>query len=269
MEDELLTIGVFARRSRLTLRALRLYERLGILSPAVVDPDNGYRRYREDQLLTARMIVGLRRLDMPLSEVARVISASPEVGAEVVERYWAGVERRIASQRELAVRLQEGLRGNESRPSPFRVQERDSAAVIVLSETRAVEVPELRAAISGAITRLSRLAAIHGGAVGGPMILFHGEVNEDSDGPIEVCVPVRTASPATRSEPEHHEAYVTLTKAQWEWPRILSAYDAIDEWIQRTGRRPSGPAREIYPAGFDPTGTASTDEVCDVAVPIG
>ena len=69
-EEELLTIGVFARRSRLSLKALRLYERLGLLSPAMIDPDNGYRRYREDQLFTARLIVDLRRLDMPLSEVA-------------------------------------------------------------------------------------------------------------------------------------------------------------------------------------------------------
>lgn len=57
VDEHLLTIGEFARRSRLSLKALRLYERLGLLNPAVVDPANGYRRYREEQLFTARLIV--------------------------------------------------------------------------------------------------------------------------------------------------------------------------------------------------------------------
>ena len=68
--DPLLSIGVFARRSRLSMKALRLYDRRGLLTPADVDPDTGYRRYRESQLVTARLIVMLRRLNMPLAQVA-------------------------------------------------------------------------------------------------------------------------------------------------------------------------------------------------------
>lgn len=269
VDEELLTIGVFARRSRLSLKALRLYERLGLLRPAMIDPDNGYRRYREEQLFTARLIVGLRRLDMPLSEVARVISATNgEAGAEVLTTYWAGVERRLASQREVADRLQDSLRSGQSRPAAFAVKERDAPEAVVVSESRAVDLPALRSMISGAITRLSARCAAHGGAAGGPMIMFHGEVNEDSDGPVEVCIPVRTGSSATRYEPAHREAYVTVTKAQWEWPRILSAYDALDDWIQQHGRTCTGPPREIYHTGFNPAATAPTDNVCDVAFPI-
>jgi DNA-binding transcriptional MerR regulator len=50
--ERTLTIGAFARRARLSPKALRLYDRLGILSPAAVDEHNGYRRYRESQLAT-------------------------------------------------------------------------------------------------------------------------------------------------------------------------------------------------------------------------
>ena len=48
--DSLLSIGVFARCSRLSMKALRLYDRRGLLTPAHIDPDTGYRRYRESQL---------------------------------------------------------------------------------------------------------------------------------------------------------------------------------------------------------------------------
>src|SRR5213083_1161504 len=53
--DRLLSIGEFARRSRLSMKALRLYDRLGLLAPDHVDPATGYRRYREHQLGTARL----------------------------------------------------------------------------------------------------------------------------------------------------------------------------------------------------------------------
>jgi DNA-binding transcriptional MerR regulator len=91
-----LTIGAFARRSRLSRKALRLYDRLGLLKPADVDPVNGYRRYRESQLITARLVVMLRRLDMPLADVAVIVSAPAALGVERLASYWEGFERRVA-----------------------------------------------------------------------------------------------------------------------------------------------------------------------------
>lgn len=40
---EAMTIGQFARRTRLSYKALRLYDAMGLLQPAFVDADNGYR----------------------------------------------------------------------------------------------------------------------------------------------------------------------------------------------------------------------------------
>ena len=79
--DPLLSIGVFSRRSRLSMKALRLYDRVGLLKPARVDLGTGYRRYRESQLATARLVVMLRRLDMPLGQVAEIVSAPGRIGA--------------------------------------------------------------------------------------------------------------------------------------------------------------------------------------------
>jgi hypothetical protein len=103
------------------------------------------------------------------------------------------------------------------------------------------------------------------------LVVYHGAVNEESDGPVEVCVPVsRTQEAATdralRREPAHREAYVRLTKAQVAYPQILSAYDAVAQWIGAHGRSGTGSPREVY---FTDWGAAGpTDEVCDVAFPI-
>ena len=47
---KLLTIGEFARASRLSPKALRLYDELGLLRPVRVDEYSGYRYYSPDQL---------------------------------------------------------------------------------------------------------------------------------------------------------------------------------------------------------------------------
>ena len=104
-EEALLAIGVFARRARLSQKALRLYDRLGVLTPAYVDPESGYRRYREGQLATARLVAMLRRLDMPLAQVAAAAAAPGPQAAALLDAFWEGVERRHASQRELVSHL--------------------------------------------------------------------------------------------------------------------------------------------------------------------
>jgi len=50
-----------------------------VLVPAVVDPHTGYRWYAAPQLRAARLLAGLRRVGMPLAEIAVAIRALPDV----------------------------------------------------------------------------------------------------------------------------------------------------------------------------------------------
>jgi PPM family protein phosphatase len=99
---ELLTIGAFARASRLTPKALRLYDELGLLRPVEVDPVNGYRRYHPDQLERARLVAWLRRLGMPLARIRTVCELSGERAAAEIADYWRDVEAETTARRELA-----------------------------------------------------------------------------------------------------------------------------------------------------------------------
>ena len=268
--EQLLTIGVFARRSRLSPKALRLYDRQGLLVPAHVDEENGYRRYRESQLDTARLIALLRRLDMPLATVAEIVDAPDAERAELLGAYWESVERRAAHQRELVAHLRIRLSGAEGSYDMYEVQERDVPEQIVLTEQRHVRVPELGEWLPNAIGRLVETAQAGSGVAAPVFVIFHGEVNEDSDGPVEVCVPIHERAEAngepTRQEPAHREAYTRITKAQVEFPQILSAYEAVDHWIRKEGRSVAGSPREVYFADWDEASAA--DEVCDIAFPV-
>lgn len=106
---ELLTIGAFARASRLSPKALRLYDELGLLTPERVDPRSGYRLYAPAQLERARLVAWLRRLGMPLARIREVCELAPDTAASAVAAYWAQVETDTAARRDLAAFLVDQL----------------------------------------------------------------------------------------------------------------------------------------------------------------
>ena len=262
----LLTIGEFARRSGLSVRALRLYDRIGLLTPAEVVPGNGYRRYARRQLYAGRLIALLRRLDMPLTEITEIIGApGPEVAGRLAE-YWTEVERRLTAQRELADRLVRNLASETPAPDdPWPVSVRDVAEQHVVSEMRYVTAAEL-GWTREATERLYALAGRSGGSTGPRFVVFHGEVTEDADGPVEVCVPVRSEA-AGRAEPAHREAYIPVIKGHFEPPQIFSVYDAARRWVRDHGHTVVAPPREVYGYGTDPGAARPDDLICDVALP--
>ncbi len=112
----MLTIGEFARASRLSPKALRLYDELGLLTPARVDPVSGYRLYEPGQLEQARLVAWLRRLGMPLARIRVVCELPPAAAAAEVAAFWAQAEADLASRRDLAAFLTTYLAARE--PSP-------------------------------------------------------------------------------------------------------------------------------------------------------
>jgi DNA-binding transcriptional MerR regulator len=91
-DDELVPIGQFARLSGLSIHALRHYDDVGLLAPAEVDSVSGYRRYRRDQVRTARLIRALRCVDLPVDEIRRLIAA-PEQSQDLLTRHRHRLER--------------------------------------------------------------------------------------------------------------------------------------------------------------------------------
>lgn len=269
--DQLLTIGVFARRSRLSVKALRLYEGNGILRPESVDELNGYRRYGESQLRDARLVRLLRRLDMPLTQVAQVLSAPREQRTELVHQYWSAVEHRVAQQGQVAGLLQNVLSGGKESYPMYEIKTREVPEQTILTEQRHVTAEHLPAWIGEAGERQQEALVKVGGPFGPSLVIYHGDVNEDSDGPAEVCSPLPADVAASldfpsRVEPAHREAYTTITKAQVRFPDIVSAYDAVENWITQKGEQISGSCREVYFTDF--MAAADDDEVCDIAFPI-
>ncbi|WP_329218239.1 MerR family transcriptional regulator [Streptomyces sp. NBC_01485] len=279
---ELLTIGAFAARARLSAKALRLYDRLGLLAPALTDEASGYRYYRADQVERARLVAMLRQLDMPLARIAEVVE-TPD-GFEAGDRlaaYWDDVETRFAAQRTLAAYLRARLSGRSSEMyEKFEVQLVDVPEQVIITETRHTLADELPVWIPASLGRLEQAAGECGGIVGAPFVVYHSAVSMESDGPVESCVPVADEAAArtwaatgdrgrqagVRIEPARRLAYTRITKAQVAHPQILAPYEAVEAWMKREVWDYDGHCREIYFADWDAAG--AEDPVCDVAFPV-
>jgi DNA-binding transcriptional MerR regulator len=96
MDQELMPVGRFARRCRLSVKQLRHYDELGLLRPAWVDPDSGYRYYRAEQGREALSIGLLRSLDVPLPAIGQVLAGRDVVAVlgAVKDRLEADLVRR-------------------------------------------------------------------------------------------------------------------------------------------------------------------------------
>jgi len=107
-----IAIGRFAQLSGFTVRALRHYESLGLLVPARVDPDSGYRFYRPEQLPDALRVRLLRALEMPLPDVVAVMRDPESPSAlEQLRVHRARVAGRLAELEQQLTRLDEWLHG--------------------------------------------------------------------------------------------------------------------------------------------------------------
>ncbi|GHI06991.1 MerR family transcriptional regulator [Streptomyces cellostaticus] len=281
VNEELLTIGAFAARARLSAKALRLYDRLGLLEPAHVDEASGYRYYRAGQVERARLVALLRQLDMPLARIAEVAGAEGAVAADRLAAYWADVETRVAGQRTLAEYLRGRLSGRSSEMyEKFVVETVDVPAQVVITESRHTLADELPTWIGASLGRLEEAARECGGVAGAPFVVYHSEVSMESDGPAESCVPVadeaaarawaqehgRSWATRVRVEPAARLAYTRIAKAQVAHPQILAAFEAVEQWMAGEGLEMAGPCREVYFADWEAAGPG--DPVCDVAFPV-
>jgi DNA-binding transcriptional MerR regulator len=267
-----LSIGEFAQRTRLSPKALRLYGSLGLLLPAQVDPDSGYRFYREDQIEPARLVGLLRRLDMPLATIGELLALDGADAARALASWWEDVEALHTERRGLVVFLQARLRGKEHGMYDIAVRRLPTRKLISIH--RNVDASGTPAFFDEAFTRLRAAGPGVQGIAGVPFVVFYGEVSDDSDGPIELCRPIDSAEapPAPgsglqhRDEAAHDEAYIRLTLKEMGWPALLPACDALERWTKDNRREPAGPLRQLLIA--DQRTAMPDTPVCDLSIPL-
>jgi DNA-binding transcriptional MerR regulator len=257
-DETLLTPARFSALTLLSAKALRLYAERELLTPYRVDPDNGYRYYHPDQVSTGWLISLLRSAEVPLAEVAVIVHSTPSVALAELDRCELSIERRAQSSKTVLTRARQHLTKEITMPDVTNQLIPDRAVISVLRYLHAADADTV---ISGSVATLRAAAEQHGlRATADPFGVFHAPVTTQSNGPLEICLPVDDLAELTGDLRSYRvaggrAASRTAVGQQTDYPEILALYDELHSWITDGGHTPVGPPRETWhttPGGPEP-----------------
>jgi DNA-binding transcriptional MerR regulator len=180
---DLVPIGRFARMSGLTIDALRHYDELGLLRPAAVDPETGYRRYGSAQLEDARRIGWLRSLELPLDRIAawHASDATDASREAILRRHLAAIDARATRLQRIGHRLRTAINSTEvpmTRPTAIGLDAsaRRQLAIDLFNHVwTLLEQPDRTLDQDDEMVHAAHASRYHWGEVGGPAHRARGE----------------------------------------------------------------------------------------------
>ena len=248
-----LTIGDFARATHLSVKALRHYHRIGLLVPAEIDRGSGYRRYATSQIATAHIIRRFRDLDMPLDEIADVLTTDDlDARNRVITSHLDRLEEALRAT-QTAVRSLRDLLGSST---PASIELRSVAATRAVAITAVVDTAELGTWFRGAFGELDATLAASGvRPVGAAAGLYDTDVFAHGLGGATVFVPVATSIDGVGrvSVVEIPAADLAVTVHHGSHDDIDRAYGALAAYVAESAISLDGPIRETYVTGFRET----------------
>ncbi len=246
-------IGDFSKLSRVSVKALRYYDELGLLEPARVDDSTGYRYYAAGQLPRLNRILAFKDLGFSLEQIAELLDERlpPAQLRGMLLMKQAEIRQRMQSENALLQRVEARLQlieQEESMSTHDVVIKQVEPALVASVRDTLPSYPEVGRLIGEVYAYLGSLGM--GGMCGA--LWYDPEYKErDVDGegvvfidrpvPASGRVKVYTLPAETMACLVHHGSYRTL----------MQAYGALVPWIEANGYTITGPNREIYLQGGD------------------
>jgi DNA-binding transcriptional MerR regulator len=246
-QSQHISIGRFAGLTGISANTLRRYDELGLLSPAVIDPDTRYRRYSIEQLDAGILIRLLRDLDVPLEQVKTLVATgSADDVRKVLTAHRRRVVERHAELERILARLDAVL--DEDRGLlPYEVELVALQPQWVVSRRVTTERARLDAELERCLGQLEdELAAGGAAAAGRELVLYHNVLQWYRGLDMEVCLPVDEAVAPAHGGWHLPGGAAVRTLFRGPWDDIWHAYSAMLARIAREGYEVCGPARERY-----------------------
>ena len=252
------SIGEFSRLTHLTVKTLRHYHELGLLVPAQVDRHTGYRRYGTGQVHDALLIGRLRGLDLPLSEVGRLLAApDPAERDAVLAEHLRRMERELDRTRAVVASLRELLA-----PTPASaVEYRTLPELTAVTLGGRVRREEIEAWCAAAFRRLH--VALGATRPAGPAgATYADEFFTEGIGEVVAFVPVRPDTPGRPVRLPGGRFAVTVHAGPYA--ELDRSYAALGAHVAEHASAAPGPIREIYltPPEHADDPTALRTQVC-------
>ena len=256
-DDPLMPIGSFSRASLLSVKALRSYHEQGLLVPAEVDAQTGYRSYLVSQLTDAAVIRRLRDLDVPLRSVHEIVHArDPEVTRKVVAEHETVMRERLADLTQIVSDLQEAVH-LPALQTP--VHRRTEPATHALTLPGVVDCAKYAEFLDDAYVRIWTAVTATGAVpTNSGSALYPAEVEHDAESvvayvailsPVSVSEEIRDTGVRLELLPETTCAVATHIGG---YDTIGDTYSRLGAWVARNDVSADQPIREHYVVSVDP-----------------
>lgn len=228
-------IGEFSRLTHLTVKTLRHYHEQGLLVPYAVDEASGYRRYAVEQVPDALLIGRLRRLDMPLAQVRRVLDSPDTVQRDAaIADHLRRMEAELSRTRAIVA----SLRGLLTAATDLDVQRRTLPELPAVAVTDRVERDAISDWCAQAFPAL--YAGLDGPPTGPGGALYSEEFFTEAVGEVTAFVPVAGGAQripgGTYAVGLHVGPFLDFDKT----------YAALGSHVAAHETAAIGPIREIY-----------------------
>lgn len=252
-----LSIGYFSRATHLTVKTLRHYHHLGLLEPAEVDQETGYRRYATAQVPVAQVIRRFRDLGMPLDEIHGVLSA-PDLPTrnQRLAAHLGHLERELGRTQTAVASLRELLAAPAPGEASAGVTRRSVSAIEAAAITDVVGAEDSVTWLQGALGEIRGTMAAHGSAAIGPSGgIYADEVFTEHRGQVTIFVPCSAPVPPTGRVSTTQVPAAELAVIEHRGPPsdVDRAYGALSTYVARHAIAVDGPIREYYLVGQQDT----------------
>lgn len=249
------TITEFSRICKMSTRMLRHYDKEGILKPAYVNPENGYRYYEQGQLEIALEIKKLREYKFPLPKIKIILQSSDQdsfvkhMQAQIIElSHEVKRNLQVISEMNEMVNVNNGLYIARHRSYDILIGMRNE--ITVITQRLQINIDDMDDYFYDLYEKVQK----HNfPIVGSPSTVFYDEEYIPNESDIELRIPILyendkdvvQGSEIKKLNP--HQIVTTMHYGSYDY--IGYAYIALEKWIERNSYVIEGSPYEVYIKG--------------------
>lgn len=245
-------IGEFSRLSRVSVRMLRHYDQLSLLTPSQIDPFTNYRYYSADQLPRLNRILALRDLGFSLEQIAGMLDddLSSDQLLGMLKLKQAEIEQQVQAEKARLSRLEARIRQmNESmKPGGYDVILRDVEPEMIATYREVAadddRIQQMFEMVETYVAQFDQARADRP-----PFTIYYDDEYRERDIDAEVAVPLKYPIPEgelIRVRETPRLAQMACVVHLGGYSTIYQAYNALLGWIETNNYQMAGPIREVY-----------------------
>ncbi len=251
----MLRIGEFSKLCRVTIKALRYYDEIGLLKPKYISDDNGYRYYDSQQLKTASEIVIFKEMGFSLDEITVILreNVSQEKIYSMLLDKQTNISSNIRIEQQRLTKICAYIKGVEEVCNMTEVLIKEIPEVIVASMRQVI--PNYQALMK-VVPAMGEKMGKHGAICAEPAYCFniyHDGEYKETDIDVEICEAIidfcKDADGVVYKKiPGFKTVACLYHKGPYE--TLGNSYAKVFEWIEKNDYKITNNPRESYIDGI-------------------